>query len=99
MASRAAAEKIAIGGLKFALSQGVLVAIASYIARWHRLAQQARFHRVSRGVQYSFWCEWRGHHAHPDLQLCSFGWPVAIAGGVKWGESIPALGEPNKLYR
>ena len=54
MASRAAAEKNAIGGLKFALSQGVLVAIASYIARWHRLAQQARFHRVSRGVQHSF---------------------------------------------
>ena len=54
MASRAAAEKIAIGGLKFALSQGVLVAIASYIARWHRLAQQARFRRVSRGVQHFF---------------------------------------------
>ena len=83
MASRAAAEKIAIGGLKFALSQGVLVAIASYIARWHRLAQQARFHRVSRGVQHSFVARRRGHHPGTALTRLQFGWPVAIADRVK----------------
>ena len=83
MASRAAAEKIAIGGLKFALSQGVLVAIASYIARWHRLAQQARFHRVSRGVQHSFVARMaRTPPRHrPDDSA------VRVAGGDRrWGE-------------
>ena len=77
MASRAAAEKIAIGGLKFALSQGVLVAIASYIARWHRLAQQARFRRVSRGVQHSF-------VAHAATAAARHQVPPMASGGGRW---------------